>query len=381
MADTHDPRSVIEQAERAASAGDFLAAERLLRDAASRQEATLGPFHPDLVNTLNNLAVVYETIDQPADAERCYRRAYSIAMTSLAPDHPFVATSEKNFKDFCDSRGIPFEPPTPVPGIKSAPAMPEAKAEKADKVEKAEKVEEARVEPLPDAGVYAAAPATTAPTTTDAAPSRSRSFGVLAALGLVALVAAGVWLGRSGSTEPASVESPQSPAPSLPPETPAAAPARDVELSAPVEPPAPEVKPAVKPDVQPAPRTASESKRPVESPRVQPAAAASASATVEDAGLCTELSTRDWRCKPASREIDPGQLFFYTRLKSPANLTVEHRWYWGDRLHRSVSLYIQSNERGGFRTYSRTAVKPGNWRVELRAKGGPVLHQETFIVR
>ena len=95
----------------------------------------------------------------------------------------------------------------------------------------------------------------------------------------------------------------------------------------------------------------------------------------------TELSTREWRCTPASREIDPGQLFFYTRVKSPANLTVEHRWYWGDRLHRMVSLYIQANERGGFRTYSRTAVKPGNWRVELRAKGGPVLHQETFIVR
>jgi len=373
MADAHDPRSVIEQAEQAAGAGDYFAAERLLRDAASRQEATLGPFHPDLVNTLNNLAVVYETIDQPADAERCYRRAYSIAMTSLAPDHPFVATSEKNFKDFCDSRGIPFEPPTPVPGVESAPVVPEARAEKA---QKAEKVEEAPVEPLPDAGVYAAAP-----TTVDATPSRSRSFGVLAALGLVAIVAAGVWLARNGSTEPASVESPQSAAPSSRPETPAPAPARDVVLSAPVEPPAPEVKPAPKPEVKPAPRPASESKRPVESPRVQPVAAASASATVEDAGLCTELSTREWRCKPASREIDSGQLFFYTRVKSPANMTVEHRWYWGDRLHRSVSLYIQSNERGGFRTYSRTAVKPGNWRVELRAKGGPVLHQETFIVR
>jgi hypothetical protein len=67
MADAHDPRSVIEQAEQAAGAGDYLAAERLLRDAASQQEATLGPFHPDLVNTLNNLAVVYETIDQPAE--------------------------------------------------------------------------------------------------------------------------------------------------------------------------------------------------------------------------------------------------------------------------------------------------------------------------
>src|SRR4030095_11000276 len=53
MADTHDPRSVIEQAEQAAIAGDYFAAERLLRDAAAQQEATLGPFHPDLVNTLN----------------------------------------------------------------------------------------------------------------------------------------------------------------------------------------------------------------------------------------------------------------------------------------------------------------------------------------
>ncbi len=373
MADANDPRSVIEQAEQAAGAGDYLAAERLLRDAASQQEATLGPFHPDLVNTLNNLAVVYETIDQPADAERCYRRAYSIAMTSLAPDHPFVATSEKNFRDFCDARGIPFEPPTPVPGVESAPVVPEAKAEKV-----VEKAEETRAEPLPlpDASLYAAAP-----TTTDTTPSRSRPFGVLAVLGLVAIVAAGVWLGRSGSTEPASVESPQSPDASPSPETPAPAPARDVVLSPPVAPPAPEVKPAAKPEVKPAPRPASESKRPVEPPRVQPAAAASASATVEDAGLCTELSTREWRCTPASREIDPGQLFFYTRVKSPANLTVEHRWYWGDKLHRMVSLYIQANERGGFRTYSRTAVKPGNWRVELRAKGGPVLHQETFIVR
>jgi hypothetical protein len=303
-------------------------------------------------------------------------------MTSLAPDHPFVATSEKNFRDFCDSRGIPFEPPTPVPGVESAPAVPgvesapvvpEATAEKPEKAKKAEK---ALVEPLPDVGSYAVAP-----TTADTATSRSRPFGVLAVLGLVAMIAAGVWLGRSGSTETASVESPQSPAPSLPPETPAPAPGRDVVLSPPVEPPAPEVKPAPKPEVKPAPRPASESRRPVESPRVKPAATASTSATVEDAGLCTELSTREWRCAPASRELDPGQLFFYTRVKSPANLTVEHRWYWGDRLHRTVSLYIQSNERGGFRTYSRTAVKPGNWRVELRAKGGPVLHQETFIVR
>jgi hypothetical protein len=370
MPDALDPRSVIEQAERAAGAGDYLAAERLLRDAASQQETALGPFHPDLVNTLNNLAVVYETIDQPADAERCYRRAYSIAMTSLAPDHPFVATSEKNFRDFCSSRGIPFEPPTPVPSVESTPVVPAP-------VVLDMRAVEAPVESLPDTN-----PSAAAPPATDTAPSRSPSFAVLAVAGLVAIVAAGMWLGRSGGTEPASVESPRSLATSPPPETPAPAPAREAAVTTPpVEPPAAAVQPAPRPEVKPAPGPASDSKRPAESRRVDSASAGSAGAIVEDAGLCTELSTREWRCTPAAKEIDPGQLFFYTRVKSPANLTVEHRWYWGDRLHRTVSLYIQSNERAGFRTYSRTAVKPGNWRVELRAKGGPVLHQETFVVR
>ena len=99
MADAHDPRSVIEQAERAAGAGDYLAAERLLRDAASRQEAALGPFHPDLVNTLNNLAVVYETIDQPADGTLLSARV-PIAMTSLAARSPVCRDERKKLQGF-----------------------------------------------------------------------------------------------------------------------------------------------------------------------------------------------------------------------------------------------------------------------------------------
>ncbi len=48
MADTREPRSVIEPAEQAAAAGDYASAERLLREAADLQEASLGPLHPDL---------------------------------------------------------------------------------------------------------------------------------------------------------------------------------------------------------------------------------------------------------------------------------------------------------------------------------------------
>jgi hypothetical protein len=42
---------------------------------------------------------------------------------------------------------------------------------------------------------------------------------------------------------------------------------------------------------------------------------------------------------------------------------------------------VQSNEQSGFRTYSRTAVEQGDWRVELRTRDGALLHTENFVVR
>jgi hypothetical protein len=105
MPEPREPRSIIEAAEQSAAADDYASAERLLREAAVLQEASLGPLHPDLANTLNNLGVVCEINDNPVDAEDCFRRAYAIATTVLKPDHPFVATSRQNLRDFCDARG------------------------------------------------------------------------------------------------------------------------------------------------------------------------------------------------------------------------------------------------------------------------------------
>jgi hypothetical protein len=79
----------------------------------------------------------------------------------------------------------------------------------------------------------------------------------------------------------------------------------------------------------------------------------------------------------------PGPLFFFTRVASARDTTIEHRWYRDDRLYQQVELDIGANP-SGFRTYSRTTVSPdraGNWRVELRTDDGRVLHQETFSVR
>ena len=105
MPEPREPRSIIEAAEQSAAAGNYASAETLLREAAALQEASLGPLHPDLANTLNNLGVVCEINNNPAAAEDCFRRAVAIATAVLKPDHPFVATSRQNLRDFCEARG------------------------------------------------------------------------------------------------------------------------------------------------------------------------------------------------------------------------------------------------------------------------------------
>src|SRR5687768_16337759 len=60
MSDTREFQSVVHAAEQAAAAGDYKSAEELLHAAALLQEASLGPLHPDLANTLNYLGVVCE---------------------------------------------------------------------------------------------------------------------------------------------------------------------------------------------------------------------------------------------------------------------------------------------------------------------------------
>ena len=65
MTEQQDARHMLERAEQAAAAGDLASAGELLRGAARIQEEELGPLHPDLANTLNNLAVVAERTGKP----------------------------------------------------------------------------------------------------------------------------------------------------------------------------------------------------------------------------------------------------------------------------------------------------------------------------
>ena len=121
MPETRDPQAVIAAAEQAALAGDYASAERLCATPLDLQEASLGPHHPELANTLNNLGVVYEVTEKPDEAERCFRRASTSPPRSW---HPIIRSSPRagrTSRTFCAARGIPVDAPAPA---KSAEPQP-----------------------------------------------------------------------------------------------------------------------------------------------------------------------------------------------------------------------------------------------------------------
>lgn len=352
MTEPPEARSIIENAELAASAGDYPAAEGFLRAAAALQEETLGPSHPGLANTFNNLGIVCEITDNPIDAEQFFRRAHAIATTTLAPDHPFVATSRKNLHDFCAARGRPVELPPTSLTVAAWPDVPAAGSP-------------ASHEPSRSATSRSA-------TTRDlkSNPQR-RSFlpVALAALCGVGLLIAILTMARPRGS---AVEETMSP-----PAT-SNAPARETPVPAPTA-------PAVEPLEQPQHNAKVTQSTPSED-HVTGADSGSPAGpevpAVATAQLCTAL--RDWHCEAADSQVVPGPMFFYTQLKSAAATTIEHRWYQGDRLHRRVQLHVEANPRSGYRTFSRNTISSestGDWRVELRSADGTVLYEESFTVR
>jgi hypothetical protein len=339
MPEAHELRSVVEAANQAAAGGDYVTAELKLREAAALQEAQLGPFHADLANTLNNLGVIYERADSPAEAELCYRRAYSIATTALEPGHPFVATSRKNLEEFCKARGRPFDR-SAAPRERVVPRKPVSRS------------------------------------------PRPIVVGAVGALGFAMLVIAVFWL-RSDSGDPSSTSQPpasaqhQAPAPT--PVEPQREP-QQINTGRNTTTPRESHTPIARGGKSVTPETGSSVAPPSRAPATSPPAVV----TIAETHLCRRLSTRDWRCDEVSSPVRPGLLFFYTRVNASNTTIVEHRWYRDDRLSQSVELRIQASPGSGYRTYSRrtvTAENAGNWRVEVRTKDGSVLHEERFVVR
>ena len=73
--------------------GKYADAEGLFKRALAIREKTLGADHPELASTLASLAVVYGKQGKYADAEGLFKRALAIKEKALGQDHPEVANS------------------------------------------------------------------------------------------------------------------------------------------------------------------------------------------------------------------------------------------------------------------------------------------------
>ncbi len=338
-------------------AGDFATADLLLRDAARIQEERLGPVHPDLANTLNNLAVVVERTGTAGEAEGLYRRAAAIAKAALPSDHPMVLASRQNLEDFCRTRGLPVDPPVIV-----TPAEPTQQADVIPSTSLPNVSELPAVETDGDTGVRAAIPSEPAPAATSHGASHARRWLIA---GLVILVAAAAILVRRSSRPDTSSAVP-SPATTTQPAEPA--------------PPAIE-SPSARPGTVAEPPKAATRPEGGSAKTSKPSSTGAIAVAVAE--VCRTFSTSGgkWRCDPISGTVASGPLVLYTRIKSPRDITVTHRWYRGDTLRQSVSLTIRASGTEGFRTYSRQTVNSGDWRVEVRSADGTVLHEQRFVVR
>ena len=340
---------ILDSAQRAASSGDYALAETLLREVARLQADSLGPQHPDLASTFNNLGVVCERANNLQDAGKFYRQAFSIASASLDANDPLVITSRNNVNEFYRALGL-VETAASAHGDVPAPVV------------ELDDVLRRTAERAHDANIFTTPPAYT---------SMRLAIVPGIAIGIALLSALAMWWTRA-PVEPGTVEQ------------------RVSELGSPLVPVSrsQESTPlqqstsgtiARRPAVEKVSRLPASSAEHATS--VRPVAA-STSAQVIEVSLCESLSTdgRGWECTPTSDPSTGGLLYFYTRIASPTHTRIHHRWYQNGVLRHDVTLDVQANPSAGYRTYSRRRVDSGDWRVAVVDADGAVLREERVAV-
>ena len=85
--------------------GRYAAAEPLHKRALAIREKALGRDHPDVAQSLNNLATLYQAQGRYAAAEPLYKRILAIVKKALGPDHPDVATTLNNLAVLYKAQG------------------------------------------------------------------------------------------------------------------------------------------------------------------------------------------------------------------------------------------------------------------------------------
>ena len=75
-----------------------------LQTVVDNSEKALGPNHPNVAFSLNNLAALYASQGRYADAEPLLKRALAVRETVLGPSHPDVAASVNNLASFTEPK-------------------------------------------------------------------------------------------------------------------------------------------------------------------------------------------------------------------------------------------------------------------------------------
>ncbi len=70
---------------------------RLYRRSLAIREKALGPDHPDVAQSLNNLALLYYHQEEYEKAAEAFERIIAIDEKALGPDHPSLAQHMKNY--------------------------------------------------------------------------------------------------------------------------------------------------------------------------------------------------------------------------------------------------------------------------------------------
>ena len=371
----HDPRALIEAAEQEAGAGNYSSAEHLLREAASPEETRLGPLHPDLANTLNNLAIVCEMANKLADAERCYRRAYSIAVTTLEP-RPSVRGHEsaEPRRLLARPRHARGELPKPEPTTTASDEHASMPAP-LDEIDHG-RLHRARLNP---ASGNPRAPSRSAPSPWVSSSSRcSSAFGRGSAHRNRPNPQQSIVSGRHRRAR-RLLPHPRPPSKPIPAPDDGTADSKNAgwhnrELG--TNPPS---------DQMPAPaETPAQADTPVPAPALPATTADSTQAAASlpgaaSAQLCTNLSTSTWSCDRAVSPLSPGSVVFYTRVTSENDTMVEHRWSVArtgaggqsphTRQFRAWLPHLQPADRRSWRLESRAQVQDGSLRTKAIRRG------------
>jgi tetratricopeptide (TPR) repeat protein len=86
--------------------GEYAEAEPVYRRVIAMRETLLGPEHPDTVQTLNALAVVYHHQGRYSEAEPLYHRVLTTREKVLGPEHPDTAQTLNNLAGLYHQQGL-----------------------------------------------------------------------------------------------------------------------------------------------------------------------------------------------------------------------------------------------------------------------------------